>query len=456
MCAKGGKRGVMAKRDIIIKNACVITGRGPVFPDGFVRIRAGRVVAAGDASGMKVSDATVIDAKGRYVLPGFINPHMHLYGMFARGMAVGRMKTFGRVLKGLWWKLDRALDIEDIYVSALLGGIEAIRSGVTTLIDHHASYGVISGSLGVISEALAKVGIRSSLCFEISDRAGKGARDEAIAETGLWLESVNGWLDAHPDFLQRGMVGLHASMTLSDGSLVMARELMDMYNVGAHVHVAEGIEDVADAQKKYGMTPVTRLMKHGILRQGTLAVHCVHVDSDDISKLKKSRATVVHNPMSNLGNAVGVATILNMDKKGIPVVVGTDGMSAGIADDVRLASVIQRPGSRDAQAGWCEGERALWKNAPSLVSHMFGTDIGVIREGAAADIIIMDARPATPVTSENAWGHMLFGVLNSAVRTTIVGGSVRMRDFVIRGIDEEMLAQMASELSAKLWKRINR
>jgi putative selenium metabolism protein SsnA len=454
MSLKAGKKGAMAKRDIIIKNACVITGRGPVFPDGFVRIRAGRIMAAGNDSRVNLSDASVIDAKGRYVLPGFINPHMHLYGAFARGMEVGRMKSFGQVLKGLWWKLDRELDIEDIYVSAMLGGIEAIRSGVTTLIDHHASYGAISGSLGAISEALAKVGIRTSLCFEISDRAGKGARDEAIAETGLWLESVNGWLGAHPDFLQRGMVGLHASMTLSDKSLEMAHELMDMYGVGAHVHVAEGVEDVDDARKKYGVSPVARLMKHEILRPGTLAVHCVHVDSNDISTIKKSGATVVHNPMSNLGNAVGVASMLEMYKKGIPVVVGTDGMSAGIADDIRLASVVQRPGARDAQAGWCESERALWKNAPSLVSQMFGTDIGIIREGAAADVIIMDSRPATPVTSENAWGHMLFGVLSSAVRTTIVGGSVRMKDFAIRGIDEEMLADMARGLAVKLWKRI--
>ena len=454
MWAKVGKKGVMAKRDIIIRNACVITGRGPVFSEGFVRIRSGRVVAAGDASDVNLTDASVIDAKGRYVLPGFINPHMHLYGLLARGMSVGRMKAFGKILKGLWWRVDRELDLEDIYVSALLGGIEAIRSGVTTLIDHHASYGAISGSLGAISEALAKVGMRTSLCFEISDRAGKGARDEAIAESGLWLESVNGWLDAHPDFLQRGMVGLHASMTLSDESLMMARELMDLYNVGAHVHVAEGIEDVDDAQKKYGMSPVARLMKHGILRQGTLAAHCVHVDSNDIAIIKKSRATVVHNPMSNLGNAVGIAPVLDMCRRKIPVVVGTDGMSAGIAEELRLASVIQRPGSGDAQTGWNESELALWKNAPSLVSQMFGTDIGVIREGAAADIIIMDARPVTPVTSKNAWGHILFGVLNSAVRTTIVGGSVRMRDFVIRGIDEETIAAIARELATKLWKRM--
>ncbi len=444
----------MPKRDIIIKNACVITGRGPVFPDGFVRIRAGRIAAAGDASRLKVGDARLIDAKGRYVLPGFINPHMHLYGLMARGMRVGRMKTFGRVLKGLWWKLDRALDMEDIYISALLGGVEAIRSGVTTLVDHHASYGNISGSLGAISEALAKVGIRASLCFEISDREGKGARDEAVAETGLWLESVNGWLSEHSDFLQRGMVGLHASMTLSDESLMMARELMDLYNVGAHVHVAEGIEDVDDARKKYGMSPVRRLMKHKILREGTLAVHCVHVDLEDIAILKRSRSTVVHNPMSNLGNAVGIAPLLKMWQKKIPIVVGSDGMSAGIADDLRLASLIQRPMAGDAQAGWNESERSLWKNAPSALSQMFGRDIGVIREGAAADIIISDARPQTPLTSENAWGHMIFGVLNSAVRTTIVGGSVRMKDFVIRGMDEKLLSEISVELAAKLWKRI--
>ncbi|MBT3181002.1 MAG: amidohydrolase family protein, partial [Deltaproteobacteria bacterium] len=171
----------MAKSDIIIHNACILTGDGRVHPKGFLHLKGSKIYAIGkSAPSKKPKGAVVIDAGGRYVMPGFINPHMHLYSSLARGISVGRMKNFGKILEGLWWKLDRALTLEDVYVSAAVGGLASIKSGVTTLIDHHASYGAISGSLGAISEALSDVGIRASTCFELSDRCGDGARDEAV------------------------------------------------------------------------------------------------------------------------------------------------------------------------------------------------------------------------------------------------------------------------------------
>lgn len=445
----------MAVRDLLIKNACVITGDGKVYPGGFVHISGSRIKALGKGDKrLSGKDSTVIDAGGKYVLPGFINPHMHLYSYLARGIAVGRMKNFGQILEKLWWKLDRALTPEDVYVSAVLGSIEAVKAGVTTLIDHHASYGFITGSLGLISEALSDIGIRASTCFELSDRCGKGARDEAVAETGLYLESLKYHEEEDSDFLLRGMVGLHASMTVSDETLKDARELMDMYGVGAHVHVAEGIEDVRATKKKYGMSPVRRFAKAGILREGSLAIHCVHVDDGDIGLLKKSGTYVVHNPMSNLNNAVGVAPVLKMAKRGIPFAIGTDGMSAGISADVRLASVLHKIAAGDPQVGWCEIEGAVWGTAPKIVSDMFGYTVGKLKKNAAADVIIVDAVPPTPVTKGNAWGHVLFGILNSRVRTNIVAGNILMHDFELVGTDEAVLAAAGRKLAKKLWRRM--
>jgi len=445
----------MANRDILIKNACILTGDGKVYPNGFVQLKGSRIHAIGKLASSKKSKGTiVIDAGGRYVMPGFINPHMHLYSSLARGISVGKMKSFGKVLEGLWWKLDKALTLVDIFVSTMVGGISAIKSGVTTLIDHHASYGTISGSLGAISEALSSIGLRASTCFELSDRCGASARDEAVAESGLYLESLKNYINDDPEFLFRGMVGLHASMTLSDDTLGQARELMDIYGVGAHVHVAEGVEDVQTTKRKYGTTPVRRFAKSGILGRKTLAIHCVHVDDKDIAALKKSGTYVVHNPMSNLNNAVGIAPILKMAKKGIPVAIGTDGMSAGVSDDIRLASVLHKPSEKDAQAGWGEVESAVWGVAPKIVSDMYGYSVGVLKKGAAADVIIVDAVPPTPVTKDNAWGHVLFGVLNEGVRTTIVAGKILMQDFEVVGADEENLAKAATGLAKKLWRKI--
>jgi putative selenium metabolism protein SsnA len=445
----------MPPRELLIRNACVITGTGLVFPSGFLFARDGWIEAVGDASKEPPpGEAQVIDARGRYVLPGFINPHMHFYGWFARGMRVPRMRAFGEVLRELWWRLDAKLTLEEVHASALLGGIECLRAGVTSVFDHHASYGAIHGSLGAISRAMEELGLHASLCFEISDRAGVASRDEALEETASWLEAARDRHRRDPAFLQRGMVGLHASMTLSDDALRAARGLMEAYRVGAHIHVAEGIEDVEQTRHKHALSPVARLVKAGILCEGSIAAHCVHVDAKDIDLLAKSRATVVHNPMSNLGNAVGIAPLLAMAERGIPIAVGTDGMSAGIATDVRLASVLQRPAAHDAQAGWQEIQNALWLAAPQLASAGCGCEIGTLKRGAAADAVIIDAVPPTPVTSDNAFGHVLFGALAARMRTTIVAGHARMLDFVIPDVDEEEIASEAREMAKALWKRI--
>lgn len=442
-------------RDIIIKNACVITGEGPVFPDGFVHLRGARIAALGNSSkAPHLDNVDVIDAGGRYVLPGLINAHMHLYSHLARGISVGRMKTFGKILDGLWWRLDRALSPDDVRLSAVLGSIDAVKAGVTTLIDHHASYGAISGSLGAIGDALRRVGMRGSLCFEISDRCGMKSRDEAICETGYWLEAVGEGVAVDPEFPLRGMVGLHASMTLSDDTLSEAARLMDEHGVGAHVHVEEGVEDLKITRKKFRVTPIERFVKAGILREGSLAVHCVHANDRDLALLKRCGTHVVHNPMSNLNNAVGIAPIQSMHRKGIPVAIGTDGMSAGVSDDIRLASVIHKPAAGDAQAMWDETRASVWETAPEIVSRMFSMKIGTLKAGSAADLIIVDGVPPTPVSPENAWGHFLFGALNLPVRTTIIAGRACMRDFKIMGEDEKILAKEAQKLANALWKKI--
>lgn len=450
----GFKKGSMRQGEILIKNGCILTGCGRVFSDGFLHIKNGEIFDLGFSKDIpRLANCKTIDACGRYVLPGFINPHMHFYGALSRGMPVGRMKTFGQVLKKLWWPLDLKLSLDDVYISAMIGGIEAIKSGVTTVFDHHASYGAISGSLEKIFQATSELKLRSSLCFEISDRNGKKSAKAAVRESAEWLELVQAKTENDPKFLSRGMVGLHASMTLSDETLKAASELMTVFDVGAHVHVAEGMEDVADTRKMSVMSPVVRLNDKNILRPKTLAIHCVYVDAKDLDILKNSGVSVVHNPLSNLNNAVGVAPFIKMCAKKIPVAIGTDGMSAGVTNDWRAASFLHKVSEKDAQGGGTCVMNAAWKVAPQIASRAFGLDIGVIRKGAEADVIIIDAMPPTQVTEDNAWWHVIFGAINNPVRTTIIAGDIRMQDFKLIGIDEIKITTEAKKLAANLWKR---
>lgn len=470
----------MSSRPILIKNAQIILSAKEAIAGGYVYLKEGLVASVhkgvldstscrsntnnldfermssllalseckrveGSRQKSRSPNLTVIDACGHVVLPGFINPHMHLYSQFAKGLAVGKMSSFSQILEKLWWCLDRALNEEDIYYSALLGLIEGIKAGVTTVFDHHASYSAIRGSLTTIACAFLKTGVRGCLCFEVSDRHGNRARDRALAENVAFLEDCAKQREEEKFYPLRGMVGLHASMTLSDHSLAEARREMDAYRVGAHIHVAEGRQDGH---------AVKRLYNEGILREGTIAAHCVHVDGRDLDLLKKSGAFVVHNPLSNLNNAVGVAPYLEMHKKKIPVGIGTDGMSAQIFGDVKAASVLHKIQARDAQAGFNETKRSTMEINPQIASSIFGIKTGVLKKGAAADVIISDYVPPTPLTSENIWGHILYGVMNMPIRTTICGGRILMKDFEIKIADEEKIIVEAKKCAKRLWNRI--
>lgn len=453
----------MGCKPLLIRNAHIITGWDKTIAGGFLHLDGGVIKAAGSMKNIpRVNGADAIDAKGRVVLPGFVNPHMHLYSQFAKGLVLPKMSSFGDVLEKLWWRLDKALYEEDIYYSALLGLIEAIKSGVTTVFDHHASYGFIRGSLNTVARAFLKTGVRGCLCFEVSDRHGDKARDESIRENAEFMEGCRKIIKRNPAYPLRGMVGLHASMTLSDHTLAESRREMDSCEVGAHIHVAESEEDAADAKRKYRESVVKRLYNEGILRENTIAAHCVHVDDKDLALLKKSGAFVVHNPSSNLNNAVGIAPFLKMHKKGIPVGIGTDGMSAGIAGDVKLASVLHKitmslrgpRGAAAISAGFAETRRSTMENNPQIASKIFGMKTGVLEKGAAADVIISDYAPATPLMSGNLWGHVLFGVMNAPVRTTICGGRVLMKDFEVTTADEDRIVAAASGCAKKLWSRL--
>jgi len=444
----------MDHRPVLIKNGRIIVNAGKAIDGGFVYLKDGVVAAAGPASRLpRVADARVIDAGGRVVLPGFVNPHMHLYSQFAKGLAVPKMSSFGEILEKLWWRLDKTLNEEDVYYSALLGLIDGIKAGVTTVFDHHASYGFIKGSLNTISGAFLEAGVRGCLCFEVSDRHGGKARDDAIRENAAFLEFSAGRIKRNPHYPLRGMVGLHASMTLSDHTLAESRREMDNYGAGAHIHVAEGEED---------FRAVKRLYNEGILREGTIAAHCVHVDDRDLDILKKSGAFAVHNPLSNLNNAVGVAPFLLMHKKKIPVGIGTDGMSAGIFGDVKLASVLHKvtmslrgpAGAVAISAGFTETLRSAMETNPQIATKIFGMKIGVLEKGAVADVIISDYIPQTPLTNANLWGHILYGVMNLPIRTTICGGRILMKDFEIKIVDEEKIVVEAKKCAKGLWNRI--
>jgi putative selenium metabolism protein SsnA len=382
----------------------------------------------------------VYDLKGKIVLPGMVNAHTHLYSALARGMPMPKTppKNFLEVLKKIWWKLDRALDEESIYYSALIGAIEAVQCGTTTMIDHHASPNSIKGSLDIIKEAMSKAGLRGVLCYEVTDRGGKKQRDEGIAENEHFIRANSN----NPFF--RGLVGAHASFTLNDESLSLCGELAAALDVGVHIHVAEDLCDVTDAKKKYRRSVVDRLFSKNIISDKSILAHCIHLSEKDYSRLNRSQAWLAHNPRSNMNNKVGVAPIHQFKSRGM---IGTDGFPSDMIEEAKIAFFKRQDSQQKQKIDFSR----LISGGQQCVSEIFGATFGSLKKGSMADLVVSDYQAPTPMTEENILGHYLFGMRSANIESVMVGGRWVMKDRQIPGIDVESVYAAAAKQSKKMW-----
>jgi len=440
---------------MIIHHATIITmdPANRILENGAIRIQGDTIGDIGTSREIlkKYSDPERLDAKGKILMPGLINAHTHLYSAFARGMTLkdAPPKDFIHILERLWWRLDNALDEEAVRLSAFFPLIQAIRRGTTTLIDHHSSPKAIEGSLNVIAQVYEQMGLRGVLCYEVSDRDGIAARTKGIEENRRFLEQC---VKTHPSLL-RALFGLHASFTLSDESLHTCAEIGRSLNAGFHVHCAEAASDLEYARSHFGKTVVERFHDAEILGPKTIAAHCVHITDKDMDLLRDTKTNIVHNPRSNMNNAVGCAPVMEMVKRGIRVCLGTDGMSSDMMDELKMGILIHKHVAADPRVGWNEMFALLFQNNARLASDLFGAKIGAIEKGAKADAILLDYHPPTPLVPENLFGHILYGFADAPVDSTIVAGRILMQNKVIPGINEEELSARARDVARKVWQR---
>lgn len=442
---------------MLITNGTVLTfgGEKKVIPGGGVYFEGDTIVEVGPTSELKKKypGAETLDADGKIIMPGLICAHTHFYGAFARGMYVPGEPpaSFGEILESLWWKLDRALTLEDCKYSAYVCLVDAIRHGTTTLVDHHASPEAIDGSLDVIADAVLESGLRASLCYEVTDRNGDYGAKAGIAENVRFIRKMQ--VQSHP--LLGASFGLHAPLTLSDATLEHCAAEAKALGVGFHSHVAEGKEDQADSLKRSGVRSVERYEKLGILGPGTIAVHCVHVDAFEMDILRATGTNVTHQPRSNMNNAVGVADVLGMLKRGINVGLGNDGFSNNNFTEMKLAYILHKLDRHDPRVmgGDTVMEMAFDNNA-KIAGLFFQKPVGALEKGAFADIILLDYVPYTPLTDANYPWHVIFGVDGSHVTHTIVGGQVLMKDRHILTLDEKEIAAHADGLAQEVWRKV--
>lgn len=369
-------------------------------------------------------------------LPGWVCAHTHLYSSLARGMPPPSVapRNFVEILERIWWRLDRALDAETVELSALVGAIEAAHAGCTTLVDHHASPGrngaAVEGSLDLVAGAIAEVGLRGIVAYEVTDRNGADEARAGVRENDRFLARVR----REPPRLIRAMVGAHAAFTLSDETAAAIADVAGRHRAGVHIHVAE---DAVDARKG-GESTVAWLQSRGLLDEGALLAHCVHVDESDVARIRDAGAWVAHNARSNANNAVGYA---RPSRFGDRLLLGTDGIDADMRAEAQSAFFAARD-----HGDTVDVLAALERNS-RFAAAQFGVD-------ELSDSVTLDYRSPTPLDERNLGGHLLFGLRAARVRDVVVDGHVVVRDGVCTNVDEERIYARAREAAARLWSRL--
>jgi cytosine/adenosine deaminase-related metal-dependent hydrolase len=248
---------------------------------------------------------------------------------------------------------------------------------------------------------------------------------------------------------------LHASITISDVTMEKAAALGHELRTGFHIHVAEAQSDQDWALKHCGKRVVERLKKFEILGPRSVAAHCIHVNRREMDLLAETQTAVVHNPQSNMNNAVGTANVIELTKRGALVGLGTDAMTTNMLEELRVALWGQHLRAQNPSVGFGEVTGALFANNPKIAERIFGLRFGEICEGAAGDIAIFDYDPPTPLERGNIFGHLVFGLSQATANTTIVGGRVLMENRKLNlNLDEARINARARELANDLWQRM--
>jgi len=440
---------------VIIGNGTVITNdeKNTLIEDGAILIKDNFIAEVGSFKDLitKYKDEEVIDVDGKLIMPGFICAHSHIYSAYARGMNVNKNTSgFLNVLENLWWNLDKKLSLEDVKLNAYTTYIESIKNGVTTLIDHHSSPNAIDGSLYKIKEAATEIGIRTSLCYEVTDRDGYIRRDLGIKENVNFIKYCQ---NDNSDMI-KALFGLHASFTLSDDTLYKVKEASNGLDTGFHIHVAEGIHDQFDSLKKYEKRVVERLFDFNILNEKCIAVHCVHINPLEMEILKQTNTNVVHNPQSNMNNAVGCPNVLRMMDMGINVGLGTDAYTNDMFDSMKCANILHKFNTYDNTVGFNETKKMQFENNSKLLKNYFKHELGIIKEGAYADVITLSYDPTTPLDESNWFGHLIFGLSGRDVNDTMVNGKFVMRDREILTVDERRINANSRQRAKEIWRLI--
>ncbi len=418
---------------IVLTGATLLEWEPASVERATLRIEDNRIVARGHAVQLQPSDE-LVDLSGKVVMPGLISAHHSLYATLTRGAKRSAEGFEGE--QGLLHRLEDALTLDDVEAAAAAGAVEGLRNGVTTVFDLHASPKAISGSLRTVARGLGLVGLRAVLAYQVSERHGALNREEGLDECREYARRAKGRF--------RGAVGAQGLHSLSADGLD-ALKLGVEGGLFLHCKVGDDPNEERASTNKFDATPLGRLMEKGLVNERTVFASGVHLSWPELAQVLTTGAWMAHSPRANMYSQTGSATA---GKFGIHACLGTDVMALDLF--------------AEAQAAWLKARDAaqpidvlrFLANGQRLASLAFGETIGPLREGAVADLVVLDYQPFTPLTAETVSAHLLAGLSAAQVESVMVDGVWRLRDRTVLGVDPREVAGAALESAKAVWGRM--
>ena len=438
---------------LILQNVTAVQFEPALVQSGVdIAIEGSLIKQVGAGLAARYPQAEVREMNGQLVMPGIVCAHNHFYSGLARGIMahIKPCPDFISTLKNLWWRLDRALDEESLYYSGLVCSLEAIKSGCTAVIDHHASPNFVVGSLNTLRRGFVEAGLRGITCYETTHRNGGEVELKAGVDENVAFARQVDAAKAKGDepYLVEAMIGAHAPFTISPPGMEMLQQAVMSTGRGLHIHVAEDRYDVSHGHDLYGQDLIERLASHQLINAKTLVAHGLYLSDADIEILNAQDAFLVHNPRSNMNNHVGYNGKLAAYRN---LALGTDGIGADMFEELKFAFFKHRDAGGPM---WPDSfTRFLW-NGNQLLERNFGARFGRLEPGYKADLTICRYDCPTPLAPQNIGGHLAFGMGASAVESVMVDGRM-VYDNRRFPFDVAPIYAQARRSAAALWKRMD-
>lgn len=436
---------------MLIVGGTILSGDNDRLLEGAaLRIEGARIVAIGAAADLiaRYPSDERLDADGMLVLPGLVNAHTHLHRLLTRGVSLetdagGAIRT----LRRLWARLGEVLGYEDMRYAALLGCAEALRNGVTTLFDQHVASSATPFALDAVAEAALQVGVRANLSYQVSDEHGVENARKAVQENARFAQRVRG------DPLLSAAMGLDASRALSDGTLSAVAGAAALADIGLHISLSEDQTEMRANAERYGQPTLDHLRRFGLLGPRACVAHCSHLTDREVELLSQARGWAILTPSAALRLGGGRAPLGEWLKRGVNTCLGGDGFSHGLWGEMRTAYLLHSSEAPLARPPDRVAEIVLRGN-PAMASRILRDRVGVLAEGALADLMLVDYASPTPLTAQNLGQHLALGRDGVRIDTVLVAGRVLLRRAKFTAIDEHAIAARARELAARLWSRL--